>query len=115
MESILLSFKALRNFYTSYETPSGFGENQFSIKVGTFSGVGKALQSQRCSLENLTIDCCQFYDILNLKVNLEPIGSLRGFLKLCVINIPTSVLLGHGILKALSLATFFQPLSSLST
>jgi len=36
---------------------------------------------------------------LNLKVNLEPIDSLRGFLKLCAINIPASVLLGHGISK----------------
>jgi hypothetical protein len=34
-----------------------------------------------------------------LKVNLEPINSLRGFLKLCAINIPASVLLGHGISK----------------
>ena len=65
IESILLSFKALRNFYISYETQSWFGENHFSIEIGTFSGVGKLLQSQRCSLE-------LNYRLLLIKRYLEP-------------------------------------------
>ena len=51
---------------------------------------------------------------MNLKVNLEPIDSLRGFLKLCAINIPASVLLGHGISRGPELGDVLPtPLRSL--